>query len=181
MRKFKAVGLIFLLFACIAAALVYSISLLGQKIGNTFSTISNSLPGDTSPVPGMVESLPPFFSSPSGGGAGPLDEVDSLLQSSMRGSLAYNAPPEMDLQETVKLHLVLSPNQSEEELKKQVTEPGSVFSSDNIKLTDKMEAKLRLLVEFSKRAATIGTPGGAELSPTQLAEQLKSIRKGTTK
>lgn len=142
MRKFKAVGLIFLLFACIAAALVYSISSLGPKVGNTFSTISNSLPGDTAPVPGLVESLPPFFSSPSGGGAGPLDEVDSLLQSSMSGSLAYNAPPEMDLQETVKIHLVLSPNQSEEELKKQVTEPGSVFSSDNIKLTDKMEAKL---------------------------------------
>jgi DNA-binding response OmpR family regulator len=48
-------------------------------------------------------------------------------------------------------------------------------------ITDKMEAKLKLLVEFSKRAATIGTPGGTELSPTQLAEQLKGIRKGAAK
>lgn len=48
-------------------------------------------------------------------------------------------------------------------------------------LCDKIETKLKLLVDFSKRAATMGTPSGGDLNSAQLAEQLKGIRKGTTK
>jgi len=141
MRRFKAVGLYFLVFALIAAGLlVVSSRLLGPKIGNTFSTIANSLPDSE---PSDRPTMPSLLLTPSGGsGESPLTEVDRLLQQSMIGSLAYNAPNEMKLDETLPIELVISPSLSVDELKKQVNAPGTVVTSSDVKITDQMEAKI---------------------------------------
>lgn len=141
MRRFKAVGVYFLIFALMAACLLVVFSrLLGPKIGNTFSTIANSLPDS---VPGTsLPTMPGLLLTPSGtGGESPLSDVDRLLQQSMTASLAYNAPHEMKLDESLPIQLVINPSLSEEELKKQVTGPGTVVTSD-VKITKEMEAKI---------------------------------------
>ncbi len=48
-------------------------------------------------------------------------------------------------------------------------------------IVEKLEAKLKLVAELSNRAASIGKPGGEEITPAQLTEQLKDIRKGSAR
>jgi DNA-binding response OmpR family regulator len=46
-------------------------------------------------------------------------------------------------------------------------------------ITERMETKLKLLTDFSKRAAAPTGPGDEDKSPEQLTEHLKGIRKGS--
>jgi len=134
MRRPKTVGLYFLVIALIAAALCVVFNLL---LPNPLSTAPV---GTAQPTAGL---LPTSFLTPSGGGGGePLTEIDKLLQQAMSGSLAYNAPDKMNTDDTVTIELLLSPSLSEEELKKQITEPGTVLSSGDVKITEQMEAKI---------------------------------------
>jgi len=43
----------------------------------------------------------------------------------------------------------------------------------------KLEEKLKLVAEISRRATDMGTPGSEDISPTQLTEKLREIRKGS--
>jgi hypothetical protein len=46
-------------------------------------------------------------------------------------------------------------------------------------IASKLEEKLELVAEISRRATDMGTPGSEDLSPTQLTEKLREIRKGS--
>jgi DNA-binding response OmpR family regulator len=46
-------------------------------------------------------------------------------------------------------------------------------------ITERMETKLKLLTDFSERAATPVAPGDEDNAPEQLTEHLKGIRKGS--
>lgn len=71
-----------------------------------------------------------------------LARIDALLKQSARASIAYNAPAEMQLDETVTIELLLNPSLSEEELKEQVSEPGTVQTSADVEITPQMKAEL---------------------------------------
>lgn len=110
-------------------------------------------PAETEPGPLATE--PPTMESPGTSIApiatvppGPLsvDEqlarIDAILKQSARASIAYNAPSEMQINETVTIELLLNPSLSEEELKEQVTEPGTVQSSGDVEITPQMKAEI---------------------------------------
>jgi hypothetical protein len=71
-----------------------------------------------------------------------LARIDEILNQSARASIAYNAPAEMQLDETVTIELLLNPSLSEEELKEQITEPGDVQTSAEVEITPQMKAEL---------------------------------------
>jgi hypothetical protein len=71
-----------------------------------------------------------------------LARIDALLKQSAKASIAYNAPSEMQINETVTIELLLNPGKSEEELKKEVTEPGTVQTSGEVEITPQMKAEL---------------------------------------
>ena len=71
-----------------------------------------------------------------------LARIDEILNQSARASIAYNAPSEMQLDETVTIELLLNPRLSEAELKKQITEPGDVQASADVEITPQMKAEL---------------------------------------
>lgn len=69
-------------------------------------------------------------------------QIDQLLAASMPGSIAYNVPRSMVLNETAQVQLLLSPSESPEELKAQITPGGEVVAA-TINITPRMQAKLR--------------------------------------
>ena len=71
-----------------------------------------------------------------------LARIDEILKQTARANIAYNAPSEMQLDETVTIELLLNPSLSEEELKEQITEPGDVQTSTNVAITPQMKAEL---------------------------------------
>ncbi len=70
-----------------------------------------------------------------------LARVDEMLKQSARASIAYNAPSEMRVDETVTVELLLNPILSEDKLKEQISEPGAVRTSD-VQITPLMKARL---------------------------------------
>ncbi|HMB22202.1 MAG: TIR domain-containing protein [Chloroflexota bacterium] len=70
-----------------------------------------------------------------------LDQVDSILRKSAQASIAYNAPSEMRVEETVTVELLLNPNLSPADLKEEVSEPGTVRTS-SVEITPLMKARL---------------------------------------
>ncbi len=70
-----------------------------------------------------------------------LARVDKMLKQSARASIAYNAPSEMRVDETVTVELLLNPVLSEDKLKEQISEPGAVRTSD-VQITPLMKARL---------------------------------------
>ncbi len=71
-----------------------------------------------------------------------LAEIDAMLKQSAKASIAYNAPSEMHVDETVTIELLLNTKASEDELKKQISEPGTIHSSGDVQITPYMKAKL---------------------------------------
>jgi hypothetical protein len=71
-----------------------------------------------------------------------LAKIDAILKQSTRASIAYNAPAEMQINDTVTIELLLNPSLSEEQLKEQVTEPGTVQSSGDVEITPQMKAEI---------------------------------------
>jgi hypothetical protein len=71
-----------------------------------------------------------------------LAKIDEILKQSVAASIAYNAPSEMHLNETVTVQLLLNPSLTEQELKKQVSEPGPIHSSGNVSVTPRTRAEL---------------------------------------
>lgn len=79
-------------------------------------------------------------------GSNPFEEIDTLLNQSISASIAYNAPSEMEVDETVTIELLLNPNLSEPELVKEVSEPGIVFYG-SAEITPQMKAEIILPTE----------------------------------
>lgn len=71
-----------------------------------------------------------------------LARIDQILKQSAKASVAYNAPSQMQINETVTIELLLNPSLSEEQLKEQVTEPGTIQTSADVEITPQMKAEL---------------------------------------
>jgi hypothetical protein len=69
------------------------------------------------------------------------DEINKSLSESMKSSIAYNIPVSMNLDDSATIELLLNPQQSPEELGKQVTEGGQVVTA-TIEITPFMKAEL---------------------------------------
>lgn len=130
-RILKYALALLLVTAIISLALI---RLLGPKIGNTFSTISSSLPDAVPPQTPIGEtggnSLKQQF-----------EEIDNLLSQSMQSSIAYNAPSSMKLDDTVTLELLISPSESPTQVAGRITETGQVVTA-TIEITPRMRAEL---------------------------------------
>ena len=79
------------------------------------------------------------------------DEIDKSLSESMKSAIAYNIPASMKLDDSATIELLLNPQQSPEELGKQVTEGGQVVTA-MIEITPFMKAEL---ISVDKDAFTI--------------------------
>ena len=73
--------------------------------------------------------------------ANQLAQIDSILQQSIAGSIAYNKPQSMLLDQTTTIELLLNPSISPEALSTQVTASGQVASA-SIQITPRMKATL---------------------------------------
>jgi hypothetical protein len=90
----------------------------------------------TSPI-GATPSMT-FLATPSQSG---LEQIDESLQQSMKGSLAFNAPSTMTIDETKTIQLLMSPAISPTDLAGQVTESGAVVTA-MVNITPRMKAEL---------------------------------------
>jgi hypothetical protein len=70
-----------------------------------------------------------------------LAQVDAILQQSARASIAFNAPSQMHIDETVTIELLLNPSLSPADLEKQISEPGTINTS-RVEVTPLMKARL---------------------------------------
>ena len=140
MAQLKKIGKYFLIFAFVAFLALVLTQLFGPRIGNTFSTIQGSLPSDSTVVAPTSIGMP-TSELPAPGDEEPFAEIDSLLKQSIHASIAYNAPAEMQLNETATIELLLNPGLSEPELQKQISEPGTVHSGE-VEITPQMKAEM---------------------------------------
>lgn len=71
-----------------------------------------------------------------------LQRIDQVLSETLSGSIAYNVPNTMKLNETVTIELLLNPSLTPKELATQVVESGQVVTS-SIDITPRMKAVLK--------------------------------------
>lgn len=70
-----------------------------------------------------------------------LEQIDSILKQALSGSIAYNVPDTITLNETATIELLLNPSLSPYELAKEVAESGQVETSI-ISISPRMKAEL---------------------------------------
>ncbi|MEW5940934.1 MAG: hypothetical protein AB1750_14790, partial [Chloroflexota bacterium] len=80
--------------------------------------------------------------APTSGPADTLAAVDEILNQTLSGSLAYNAPESMQLGETLVIELLLNPSLSEEEWGEQIEESGAVVTG-TVQITPLTKAELK--------------------------------------
>lgn len=112
--------------------LILSLSLI--SCGTVASTLDATPPAahETSVAP-QATSIPTWLA---------LEQIDTLLQDTFSGNLAYNAPQEMRLDETRNIQLLISPVLTSDELEQLITETDPVVSAA-VSLTPRMKAELR--------------------------------------
>jgi hypothetical protein len=67
--------------------------------------------------------------------------VDQFLESLAQANIAFNVPPSLNLNDTAQIQLLLSMEQSIEDLKNSITQLGEKFG-DQIRVSSQMEARL---------------------------------------
>lgn len=93
-------------------------------------------------------------------------EVDAQLADALSGNLAYNRPKDMQLEQTIVLQLLLSPEMSAQALQDRVTESGSVAGAE-VSITPRMRAELQA------PDSTAFTIQPLHVSPEQLVSTLE--------
>ncbi|MGD9562162.1 MAG: hypothetical protein AB7F88_08070 [Pyrinomonadaceae bacterium] len=103
--------------------------------------------------------------------------VDSIRESLAIGSIAFNKPSEMQLEEPKEVQLVLSPSVAVEELKKRVTGDGPIQGSE-AQVSDYMEATLygdNFLITNATQRKLVSNKGVTEwrwdVTPTKAGKQ----------
>lgn len=71
----------------------------------------------------------------------PLQNLDDILENMEFGSIAFNAPTTINIQDSRQIHLILSLAETAEDLKRAITEEGEKIGA-TIKVSDRMEARL---------------------------------------
>jgi hypothetical protein len=87
------------------------------------------------PPPTSISSSPTQAASPG------LDSIDNVLKNAVMGTIAYNAPAGMQVNQTVDIQLLLSPAASPEDLEQKIVEAGQVTAAE-LKVTPLMKAEL---------------------------------------
>jgi hypothetical protein len=72
-----------------------------------------------------------------------LAEIDQLFEEAMQANFAYNAPENMELNQTSTIRLLLNPSAGPDELATQVAEKGSNVVQGSLEITPRMKAELR--------------------------------------
>lgn len=139
MQTLKSVGKYLSVLLFIAIVMIGVLRLLGPKIGNTFSTISNGLDSTTDQPETALPST--SSSSESLSVQEQLAQIDGALNESMQSSFAFNAPESMKLNDTITIELLLNPSVSVSELGNQITEGGEV-NTGTLEITPRMKAEL---------------------------------------
>ncbi len=120
--------------------------LLGACFASPLST-QTSIPVRETPIPQPTPTsfiFPAFILPLTGDFPSTQEEllqIDEALNQSTSASIAYNAPKEMSLNETVTIELLLNPSLSEPELVKQVEEIGYLYHGF-IEITPRMKAEI---------------------------------------
>ncbi len=71
-----------------------------------------------------------------------ITDIGTLLKKALTGRIAYNAPAEMQLEQSQDIQLLLSPIASEAELKQKIEEIGQIVAAE-IEITPLMKAELK--------------------------------------
>lgn len=71
----------------------------------------------------------------------PLQAIDDVLEGMVLGTLAFNAPKEMNINESALIHLVLGVEKTIEDVKRMIEEEGDKVGA-NIRVSNRMEARL---------------------------------------
>lgn len=71
-----------------------------------------------------------------------LKQVDEVMGRTMSGSIAHSAPSSMARGETKKIEVLISPSRSPEDLEREISESGKVFSA-SLEITPRMKVELR--------------------------------------
>jgi hypothetical protein len=141
----RKLGIYFLFLVFLALIVIVTIPLFGSRIGNTFSTIANCLPGSdpcvTKPAISATDFTEPTLSDSSDPIEEQLEKIDQVLNQSIQSSIAYNVPDEVRLEDTVTVELLLNPSASPTELASQINENGEVVTAV-IQITPMMKAEL---------------------------------------
>lgn len=82
-----------------------------------------------------------IVATPSNPASAGFTSIDNILQNSVTGHIAYNAPTALQLDQTVDIQLLLSPSASADDLKKQIVEAGQVTAAE-LQITPLMKAEL---------------------------------------
>lgn len=134
--------------ALISLIAAFTTLLIGACL--TSNATPTAVPVNETAIPGPVPTsfvYPPLIVPLTGGGDNApsaqdeLLQIDEALRQSARASIAYNAPSNMSLNETVSIELLLNPSLSEPELVQQVQESDYTFS-DQVEITPRMKAEI---------------------------------------
>ena len=125
MRSSRVLGIFILVAAILAVGVIFLFLYVGINPSAVFPTASVSL---TEQFPGTTED--------------PLSALDAILENTIPASLAHNAPDGMKVGEVVTIELLMDPTLTEDQIREKVSEPGSVFSSGDILITQEMKAEL---------------------------------------
>lgn len=123
---------------CVAATIL----LLGRNASSVYP-VATGCPGDCPPVvipTSIMLPTPPAFNIPITSG-GELELIDTLLKQTIPASIAYNAPPEMQLGETITIELLLNPSISEPGLVREISEAG-ITTTATVEITPQMKVEI---------------------------------------
>ena len=111
----------------------------------------------------------PAAPTPTEAPGNPLHKVDQILNKSMSGSIAYNVPNSMKLNETVTIELLINPSVSANQLKNQIEDSGSV-TAGTIQVSPLMKA---VLIPFNANALSITSLSDTPEQPVNSKESTK--------
>lgn len=158
----------------LAAGLALLVASLACTLGSANNLPPTSTPAATS-APGATPTLTyaPSATAPSAGAtpANAFDwtAADDAFRNSVAGSLAYNVPASMALNQTNTIQALLSPTLSKDDLAAQITETGTVTATD-LKVTLWMSAELRAADSSSFEIQALHADAKQLLSLTQPTE-----------
>ncbi len=98
----------------------------------------------TFPITPTSAAVTPVAPTQSGAAAAQeeLEKIDQALGQSLQGSIAYNAPQTMILDDTATIELLLNPSASPTEVGGQITPGGGLVVTASIEITPRMQAEL---------------------------------------
>ena len=134
----KVVGIVIVLLLGIAIAMSWFFK---NSIVNLFGSVSSELSGGVVDQPSVVADEDISDQAPKKDAKNSSSIVDDLLDKMSVGNIAFNAPVNLNIAESARIQLILSPTKTIAQLKQSITEAGRKEGAE-IKMNDRMEARL---------------------------------------